>query len=209
MLIGLLGLLLAFTFSMSNSRFDNRRNLIITEANIIGTTVLRTDIYPDSVRTLLRSTLREYVERRIAFFEAGMNLEKAMIEFEAGQQLSAKVWNIATEYAKKDHTTTIASQLIPSINEMIDITTERIAAGLATIPDSIMYFLFILCFCAAFLLGYDEIVKLDWIVIAGFSVTLSVTVFIIIDLDRPRTGIITMAGQHQKLVELREMFVND
>src|SRR6185436_2515426 len=54
MLIGLLGLLLAFTFSMANSRYDDRRKLIIEEANTIGTTVLRTDMYPDSVRTLLR-----------------------------------------------------------------------------------------------------------------------------------------------------------
>src|SRR6187402_1556088 len=54
MLIGLLGLLLAFSFSMSNTRFDERRHLIVEEANVIGTTILRTDIYPDSMRRILR-----------------------------------------------------------------------------------------------------------------------------------------------------------
>ena len=94
-LIGLLGLLLAITFSMANSLVDDRRHLVIEESNIIGTTILRTDMYPDSVRNLLRSALKEYVERRIAFYEAGMDLKKAMSEFQEGQKLSAKVWQIA------------------------------------------------------------------------------------------------------------------
>ena len=206
MLIGLLGLLLAFTFSMSNSRFDDRRHLIIEEANIIGTTVLRTDMYPDSMRNLLRSTLKEYVERRIAFYNAHMDLKKAMTEFNAGQELSAKVWRIAAEYARLDGETTRTSQLIPSINEMIDITSTRLAAGQGTIPDSIMYFLFALCVCVAFLLGYDHNGKFDWIIVMGFSITLSATIFTIVDLDRPRSGLINMDGPNQKIVELREMF---
>src|SRR6478736_5011772 len=79
-LLGLLALLLAFTFGMSNSRFDTRRQLIIEEANDIGTVVLRTDIYPDSVRQMLRANLKEYVEARIAFGQAGMNQEK-LVEY--------------------------------------------------------------------------------------------------------------------------------
>ena len=206
LLIGLLGLLLAFTFSMSNSRFDDRRHLVIQEANIIGTTILRTDMYPDSMRTLLRSTLRDYVEKRIAFYKAGMDIEKAMVEFQAGQALSAKLWRIASTYAKKDDLTTRTAQLIPSINEMIDITTTRLAAGEATIPDSIMYFLFTLCVCTSFLLGYDQNGRVDWIIVSGFAITLSITIFSIVDLDRPRSGLINMDRPNQKIVELREMF---
>src|SRR5688572_5644106 len=81
MLIGLLGLLLAFTFSMSNSRYDDRRHLIVQEANVIGTTILRTDMYPDSMRNALRSALSEYVECRIAHYDARRDFEKAMSEF--------------------------------------------------------------------------------------------------------------------------------
>ena len=206
LLIGLLGLLLAFTFSMSNSRFDDRRHLVVEEANIIGTTILRTDMYPDSMRTLLRSALREYVEKRIAFYEAGMDIKKAMSEYQGAQDLSSKMWRMASEYAKKDDVTTRTSQLIPSINEMIDITSTRLAAGAGTIPDSIMYFLFILCACTSFLLGYDQIDKLDWLIVTGFAITLSATVFSIVDLDRPRGGLISMDGPNKMIVELREMF---
>src|SRR5688572_16027095 len=99
---------------------------------------------------------------------------------------------MAAAYARNNTTITIASQLIPALNDMIDITATRRAAGQATVPDSIMYFLFILCFCSAFLLGYDTKAKIDWIVVVGFAIMLSSTVFNIIDLDRPRSGSIDM-----------------
>ena len=205
-LLGLLGLLLAFTFGMASSRFDTRRQIIIEEANNIGTVVLRTDIYPDSVRQLLRDNLKKYVEARIAFYEAGLSQEKIAQSSAATDSLSHKIWLTAANYAKVNDVITRTSQLIPALNDMIDITTTRRAASEATIPDSIMYFLFILCICSAFLLGYDNKNKIDWIVVMGLAVMLSATVFTIIDLDRPRSGLIKMRGPNQKIVELRSMF---
>lgn len=87
---------------------------------------------------------------------------------------------------------------------MIDITTTRRAAGESTIPDSIMYFLFILCLCSAFLLGYDHKNKFDWIVVIGFAIMLSSTVSTIIDMDRPRSGLIDMDKPNEKIIELRK-----
>lgn len=205
-LLGLLGLLLAFTFSMSNSRFDTRRSLVIEEANDIGTVILRTDIYPDSIRKLLRANLKDYVDARIAFYEAGMDVEKLVTYYRQADNIGKKIWSIAAHYAKIDDVTTRTSQLIPALNDMIDITTTRRAAGEATIPDSIMYFLFILCFCSSFLLGYEFKNRIDWVVVIGFAVILSATVFNIIDLDRPRSGLIDMDNPNQKIIELREMF---
>jgi len=205
-LLGLLAMLLAFTFSMANSRYDTRRELVIEEANAIGTVILRTDIYPDSMRTLLRSHLKDYVDARIAFYQAGMDIEKMLNLFDKAGEISGKVWSIAATYAKQDNITTRTSELIPALNAMIDITTTRRAAGESTIPDSIMYFLFALCFCSAFLLGYDRKNKFDLIVVVGFALMLSATVFTIIDLDRPRGGLINLDTPNQKIIELREMF---
>jgi isoprenylcysteine carboxyl methyltransferase (ICMT) family protein YpbQ len=205
-LLGLLALLLAFTFSMSNSRYDTRRQLVIEEANNIGTVILRTDIYPDSMRVLLRGQLKEYVEVRIAFYQAGMDIEKTVAAYIKGGEISSKIWSTVASYAKTDNITTRTSEMIPALNAMIDITTTRRAAGESTIPDSIMYFLFILCLCSAFLLGYDHKNKFDWIVVIGFAIMLSATVFTIIDMDRPRSGLIDMDKPNQKIIELREMF---
>lgn len=205
-LLGLLALLLAFTFSMSNSRYDTRRELVIAEANAISTVILRTDVYPDSMRQLLRGQLKEYVEARIAFYQAGMDVEKTIAEFIKANEISSKIWSMTANYARKDNITTRTSELIPALNDMIDITTTRRAAGESTIPDSIMYFLFVLCLTSSFLLGYDQKNKFDWIVVVGFALMLSATVFTIIDLDRPRSGLIDMDKPNQKIIELREMF---
>jgi hypothetical protein len=205
-LLGLLALLLAFTFGMSNSRYDTRRQLAIEEANIIGTVILRTDIYPDGIRQQLRANLEDYLEARIALLQTGMDLQKVIAEFNRAKEISNKIWSIAATYAREDNITTRTSELIPALNEMIDITNTRWAAGVSTIPDPIMYFLFILCVCSAFLLGYDHKTRLDWIMVIGFALMLSATVFTIIDLDRPRSGIINIDNANQKIIELREMF---
>lgn len=205
-LLGLLALLLAFTFGMSNSRYDSRRSLIIEEANAIGTTILRTDIYPDSVRQVLRQHLQRYLEARIEFYEADMDIEKLVEAYKRADDIGKEVWTVAASYARKDEVTTRTSELIPALNAMIDITTTRRAVGESTIPDSILYFLFILCLCSAFLLGYDYKNRFDWVVVIGFSLMLSATVFTIIDLDRPRTGFINMDSPSKKIVELRELF---
>ncbi len=205
-LLGLLGLLLAFTFSMASSRFDARRQLVIEEANDISTAILRTEMYPDSVKQLLRDNLKKYVEARIAFYKAGMDVQGIVQNFLKADSLSGKIWSIAANYAKKDDITTRTSQLMPALNDMMDITTTRRAAGEATIPDSIMYFLFLLCLCSAFLLGYDNKNKIDWIVVMGLAIMLSATVFNIIDLDRPRGGLINMDTPNEKITELLKMF---
>ncbi|HZX73448.1 MAG TPA: hypothetical protein VFE57_03445 [Cyclobacteriaceae bacterium] len=206
-LLGLLGLLLAFTFGMASSRYDARRELIIAEANDIGTVILRTDIYPDSVRDALRSQLKAYVEERIAFYEVGMKVDQAMIHYVKADSIGKKVWSIVATHARSSNMMTLTSTMIPALNDMIDITTTRRATSESTVPDAIMYFLFALCFCSAFLLGYDnKNRRVDWIVLIGFATMLSVTVYMIIDLDRPRSGLINMDKPHEKIVELRDMF---
>ncbi len=206
MLLGLLGLMLAFTFSMSNERFDARRTLIVQEANNIGTVVLRADLFPDSMRTLLRAGLKQYVEERIAFYEARMDLASAARHLLRADSISTTLWKSVAAYARKDNITVKTSEIIPALNDMIDIVTTRRAAGEGTLPASILYFLFALCLCAAFLLGYDHKGPINWVVVFGFAIMLSATVFTIIDLDRPRSGMVNMDTPHQRMVDLRGMF---
>jgi hypothetical protein len=205
-LLGLLALLLAFTFGMANSRYDDRRRSITEETNAIGTAILRTDIYPDSMRQVLRQHLRLYLEARIEFYQVGMDIPKLVDAYQRADGYSKKVWAIAADYAKKDDITTRTSELIPALNDMIDIATKRRAAGESAIPDSILYFLILLCLANAFLQGYDFKNQFDWVVIISFALMLSATVLTIIDLDRPRSGLITLDAPNKKIVELREMF---
>lgn len=205
-LLGLLALLLAFTFSMSNSRFDDRRARMIDEANAIGTVILRTDVYPDSVRQLLRGYLKDYVETRIAYYEAGMSEQRIFEKHVETGKIASKIWEAAVNHAKVDPVTAQTSELLLVLTPMIELVTERRASVESTIPDSIMYFLFVLCLGSFFLLGYDNRTKFDWVVIIGFALMMAATVFTIIDLDRSRSGLIRMDSFNHKFVELLEMF---
>jgi hypothetical protein len=208
-LLALLGLMLAFSFSMANSRFDTRRLVIIEGANAIGTVILRTEMYPDSVRALLRSSMKEYVEARIVVFERSHTDEELHANQVRLDSISHSVWMITASYAKVDPTTVRTSELIPALNDMIDIVTTRRAAFASTIPDAIIYFLLLLCLTSAFLLAHDRKNNADWVVVIGFALMLSATIFTIIDLDRPQSGLINMDGPHQKVIELRNMFKAD
>ena len=82
LMLGLLGLFLAFTFGMALEKFADRRRIIVQEANAIGTAILRTDLYPDSVRSAMRKDFQQYVEVRIAYYDAGVDKEKIKLALE-------------------------------------------------------------------------------------------------------------------------------
>lgn len=206
MLLGLLGLMLAFTFSMANERFDTRRALIVEESNDISSAVIRADALPDSIRTKVRTILQAYLEERIAFYEVGMDLKAAYLHFMRADSLSGVAWKVVTTHAKVNGNAVLTSGIIPVLNDVIDITTTRRAAGEAQLPISIVYFLFFLCLCAAFLLGYDHKGPINYVIVIGFALMLSATVFTILDLDQPRSGLINMDGAHRRMTDLRGLF---
>ena len=205
-LLGLLALILAFTFSMANSRYDERRELAIQEANAIGTVFLRTEFFPDSVQKELKSTLKNFLDERIGIFYSGMDVEKMLGHMKNADAEGKKLWNQVTDFSKSDPNLVKTSDIVPALNEMIDLTTSRKAAGEANIPTSIQWFLIILCISSTFLLGYESKYRFDWIVVIGFSLLLSLTVFSIIDLDRPRSGFVTLDEANSKILELTSLF---
>jgi hypothetical protein len=205
-LLGLLALILAFTFSMANSRFDQRRELAIQEANAIGTALLRTEFFPDTTRLGLKKTLESYLEERISFFESGTDVAKMIDHLKNADSIGKNIWSQVAEFSKSDPNLVKTSEIVPSLNQMIDLTTSRRAAGEANIPPSIQWFLLVLCISSTFLLGYERKDNFDWILVAGFSLMLSITVFSIFDLDRPRSGLVTLEEANSKIIELRGAF---
>ena len=185
-LLGLLALLLSFTFSMSASKYDTRRQVIIEEVNDIGTVILRCDLYGSNDREFLRTELKEYLEARIAYYNAGTDTEKIKAALVKSDQYSRKIWN-----------------------KVSDIVTTREAGNNAHVPDSIIWLLFILTLVGGFLIGHSfKGDHINWVVVIGFSLVMVMTIFIIIDLDRPRQGIINMDQTQSKMTELRGIFDN-
>ena len=206
-LLGLLSLLLAFTFNLSASRYDARRQTIIDEANNIGTAILRTQLYPDSTRDYLKTDFKKYVEARIKYYETGNDEEKTQAALSNSSLISQRIWNNVAALSQKPENILRSQQMIPALNNMIDITTTRDDKRVAYVPNSILNLLFILCLTTAFIIGYGrKEKKIDSILLFGFTLMICITVYLILDLDHARSGIITMDKAHLKILELNNMF---
>jgi hypothetical protein len=207
-LFGLLALILAFTFSMSIDRYDTRRKIIIEESNTISTALLRADLYPENERLLFRNDFKKYIETRINYFKAGFDFEKREQVNIISQSLSKALWDRATRLSHNYSNTDATRQMIPALNEMFDITTTRLAAENAKVPDSIILLAFLLAFIISFFSGYSSTLKgnIDWFGNLCFGATISLTVFFILDLDRPYRGLITLDQANNSVIELLNYF---
>jgi len=205
-LLGLLALLLSFTFSLSASRYDDRRKVVIEEANAIGTAILRCDLYPDAIKKELKSNFSSYVDARIDYFDAGIDDAKIAIAKKKTEKYYTKIWNLATNNSQNSENVLRFQQMIPALNSMIDNVTSRDEAKNATVPESIFWLLFMLILSSSFIIGYSDNKKqIKHVLILVFCLMTCLTVYLILDLDRPRRGLINVDQSEQKIVELKEM----
>jgi len=201
----LFGLLLAFTFSGAASRFDHRRALITQEANAIGTAYLRIDLLPADKQPALRILFRQYLEARIQKFkEYASNPEASHAEYERGLKLQGEIWKLAVAGVSAAPVPTVAAQIIPALNEMIDITTTRLVATETHPPRIVFYMLFGLGLVVSLLAGYDlaPSKKRPWLHVIAFSTAITATIYVIIDIEYPRRGFIRVDYVDQILVDL-------
>jgi hypothetical protein len=205
-MLGLLALLLSFTFGMSSSRHDRRVNIIIEEANAIGTAVLRSDLYPDSIRQGFRKDFEAYLETRIRFYSAKADIPAIIKSLQDGQALQATLWERASSLGRDKENLHRTAQMIPALNEMFDIASTRTAATIDKVPEIIFYLLFLISVTASLMVGYAGGIKPDWTMVLSFSLMISMTVYLIVDLDRPRKGAITMDKANEQIVQLKSMF---
>ncbi|MBU2812518.1 DUF4239 domain-containing protein [Acidithiobacillus thiooxidans] len=195
---GLLGLLLAFSFSGAAERFEHRRDLITEEANAVGTAYLRLDLLPATQQMALRQKMQQYLQTRLETYQhIGTNTPAALDAYQRSIQLQA------TRAAQHTGNTAILSLVSRALNAMFDITTTRIAATRSHPPKIIDFLLFALSWISALLAGYGmtEHKRIPWLQVIIFSAALTVTIFVIRDLEYPRLGFIRVDSADQLLVE--------
>ena len=206
-LLALLGLLLAFTVSGAGARFDTRRNLIVEETNAIGTAYLRLDMLPTVAQPALRENFRRYLDSRIEVYRKLPDIAAAKQELAAANKLQGEIWRQAVAAVRAEGAPPQAPQvLLPALNAMIDITTTRTMATLLHPPLIIFVMIFALALVSALLSGYGMAgnKSRSWLHILCFSLVISVTVYVILDIEYPRMGLIRIEAFDQALVELRE-----
>jgi hypothetical protein len=201
----LLGLLIAFTFSGASSRFDDRRHLVIQETNAIGTAYLRLDLLPPDVQPELREKFRRYLDARIAAYRDLDDIEVAKQDVARANRISTEIWKQAVA-ASRESPSQVAMLLLPALNEMIDITTTRTMATQIHPPIVIHALLFGLALAGALLAGYgmSGSASRSWLHMLGFAVAVAIAVYVILDLEYPRLGLIRVNAMDQAMVDLRK-----
>ncbi len=190
-LLGLLALLLGFSFAMAESRYDLRKQLVVDEANAIGTARLRASVIGDARAVEIRRLLGEYVATRLGGYRArdAAGLRAALAESE---RLQGEIWARAGALARQDPRSLPAALLLQSLNEVIDLHAKRVAAGQNHIPTVVLLTLLAVA-----------VVTMGWVgACIGFStrrgtvpmlllsLLISSVIVVIVDLDQPRVGLI-------------------
>jgi hypothetical protein len=203
---GLMGLLLAFSFSGAEGRFETRRQLIVQETNAIGTAYLRVDLLPEAAQPQIRYDFRAYVDSRITFYkEVTSDRARTIKNFEHSIELQKKVWTETVAAAKQTGSPAVLSLVVSSLNDMIDITTTRLVA-LQTHPPLAIYITLVLLALASALIagfGMGDSGKRPWLHTLVYAVALTATVYTIIDLEFPRIGIVRVDRYDQTLIDQR------
>jgi hypothetical protein len=193
--LGMLGLLLGFSFAMAVQRLDNRRSLTVEEANAIGTTWLRTDFLKEPMRNEAREMLRRYVGIRLEVdhLDEGDDYSRLVAE---SSRIQNRLWEIA-RIAAAEKPDDITATFVETVNDTIDLQASRIAARRNHVPGAVWLLLLVVAGCGAWSSGYasgasghrsafSEVV---------FPVLIGVVITLVSDLDRPRRGLIGISQQ--------------
>jgi hypothetical protein len=208
-IFALLGLLIAFTFSGAASRFEERRHLITQEANDIGTAWLRIDLLPPADQPAMRDLFRRYTDLRIAAYERVRDEASTVAKSAAAQRLQGEIWQLAVAGVRKPEASPGAAQvLLPSLNAMFDIVTTRNTATRNHPPLAIYLLLGVLCAVGSMLFGYSigPSRNPNWMHRLAFAGIMALAIYVILDLEFPRRGLIRIDGEDQVLVDLRQSF---
>jgi len=185
----ILGLLLAFTFSLALSRFDARRNAVVNEANAISTAVARADVLDPADRRSLHSQLRAYTQVRIQFVEAASDQQAQDAATAESLDFQRAMWAIGTRAASSDARPQLISLLLQSLNDVVDASALEAAAAEAHIPDAILAILFAIAALTVGVAGFNAGLRGGRsTAFAMYALVLALVSTAIIDLDRPQTG---------------------
>ena len=204
-IFGLLGLLNSLTFQGSSARFDARRDLIVQEANHIGTAWLRIGLLPAGDQSAMRALFRQYLDSRVETYRKIPDMAAVKAELGRTAQLQDEIWKAAL-VSQKEGGQAVVVGLLPALNQMFDIVTTRTMAAKAHPPRIVFAMLALMACAAAFMAGHGmsgSKVR-SWVHSVGFAGILAVTVFVIMDMEYPRLGFIRVDSFDQVLVDLRQ-----
>ena len=200
-ILGLVALVLGFTFSLAGSRFDARRTAVLEEANAIGTTWLRSRLLPQPQQAEIGKLLQEYVEVRVHATDDGQT-QQAIVRSE---ELHGLLWAQAASAAEKDTHSIVTGIFIQSLNDVIDLHAKRVQVGLRSrIPLVIWLGLFGLALLGMASMGSQSALSgtRRSPAMLGLVLAFSIVLLLIADLDRGQEGLLRIS--QQSMIDLQK-----
>ncbi len=202
--LGLLALLLGFTFAMAMSRYDLRKQMVLEESNAIGTTFLRAQLLPEPTRQEVSNLLRRYVEVRLEFYAAGNDRKRLSEVRNQSERLQNQLWAYGVAMGEQDARAVTTGLFLQSLNETIDLHAKRLTALENHVPEITLVLLYFVALMATGLIGYGCGLSglRNFFVTIISSILIAAVILVIIDLDRPNRGLIRVS--QQRMIDLRD-----
>jgi hypothetical protein len=201
---GLLALLIGFTFSGAAARFDHRRELVGDEANAASTTWQRIELLPAALQEPIRGGLRHYLDAVIAWYGTD-SFDVALIQPASVTRAQQDVWRRSVEACLTPEGEGARILLPPAFNELFDaVDRERMARRLHP-PTIVWLMLGLTAMASALFLGFESAgAPRNWLYTLGFTATVAMSTYVIIELEYPRLGLATSAALiDQPLIDVR------
>ena len=192
-LLGLVGLLLAFGMSMAVGRYENRRQLVVDEANAIGTAYLRAQLIDEPYRSTSIALFADYGDAAIALADEVPDSPSFNAASARMDGIEHSLWQTAGEAVAHDPRGTGPKLYVEALNPMFDSHSSRVASLANRVPDTVIVLLVV---GSAIALG----VLAMYLAMLGRGLTtpllaaavVVLILFVTFDLDRPRRGLITV-----------------
>jgi hypothetical protein len=189
--------------SMSVARFDARRLLVLDEANAIKAAYLRMEALPAPESTELQKLLRQYAGNRLRISQYAFDVQKLQQGKEEDARLQSELWSRAARLARENPQSVPAGIVMESLNTVIDLENSRWIGFVAHVPQGVIYVNALMGWVAALMVGYDFGLTGHRHLLSEALLIVSVTIVItlIIELDRPYSGVIRVS--QQPLIDLQ------
>ena len=193
-LLALIAFLLAVTMSMAVDRFDTRRQLVVEEANAIGTVYLRAGYLPQPAADQTRELLRRYAPLRINTDDR----EQLMANFARSADIQQQLWAIAEPLARSTLDSPVLAIYIESLNDLIDLGETRLTALVyARVPETVIWLLIVGAALTLGMVGFNSGLHRRRTLLGAvvLVIVLGAVVTLVVDLDRPRQGFLQVTQQ--------------
>ena len=202
----LLALLLAFAFGGGIDRLNARRELVLREANAIETAYRRVDLLPAREQPAMRAIFARYLDARLAAYDNVADRPATAAKFAAAERIQDEIWTVAVRASRDPSRQSVPILVLPALNEMFDVTTNRAIALYVQTPPFIMAVLVGVALLACALAGYSMAAQpaRSGVHSFAFAAILALTVYGVVDLDYARYGAIRVNAADQVLTRLRD-----